>query len=161
MQSVIFYWLNIINNYISCINILNIINDKFQLDSDKELIFLDEIKSLDEKNRFLLPSKIKNLFSWSEEILSLKISKPYQHIVLLPYQDELKKMISGLDMSYSNALLKNPISSIKMDSKHRIIIPQECLKQWDRSVQIIWEKYRIRIFSDSIYKSFCEKEIIL
>ena len=143
-------------------NILNIINDEFSLDSDKELIFLDERKSLDDKKRIVLPSKIINLLNWNGEILYLKIAEPYQHIVLLPYQDELKKMISGLDMSYSNALLKNPISCIKIDSNHRIIMPQECLKPWDRLVQIIWEKYRVRIFSDSIYKNFCEqKEITL
>jgi hypothetical protein len=41
--------------------ILNIINDKFSLDSDKELMFFDEKKSLDEKNRIVLPSKIINL----------------------------------------------------------------------------------------------------
>jgi DNA-binding transcriptional regulator/RsmH inhibitor MraZ len=121
------------------------------------LMFFDEKKSLDEKNRIVLPSKIINLLHWNQEILSLKIYEPYQHIVLLPYHDELKKIISWLDMSYSNALVKNPISSIKIDATHRIIMPQECLKQWDKVIQIIWEKYWIRIFSDSIYKNFCEQ----
>lgn len=141
-------------------NILNIINDKFLLNSEKELIFFNSQRSLDNKNRIILPSKIKNLFN-SNEILSIKIIEPYQHIILLPYQDEIKKIVSWLDMSYSNTLLKNPISSIKIDSFSRIVIPQECLKEWDKLVYIIWEKYRVHIFSESIYEIFCKQETTL
>jgi DNA-binding transcriptional regulator/RsmH inhibitor MraZ len=75
-------------------NILNLINNKFQFESNKDLIFLDEQQSLDEKNRFLIPSKIKKLFSNNSENLIIKIHSPYPHIILLPYQNEIKNIIN-------------------------------------------------------------------
>ncbi len=137
-------------------NVIDIIEEQLTADPSVDLVFCDETRKLDTKNRLILPSGLISLFTPdTDNNIFMKIWNPYPHTIIFPYQNEIRKIIRSIGYKqHNNWFISSPFWKITIDKDYRILLPKECLWEGDNSIRVIGEKFWIRIYSESIYTAF-------